>query len=69
MEEWKWSEYDEIWGFGLVPEDCPEYQLNANGLKDRKQGIPTQLEEREYADFYARVERRRESRLQRGEEP
>jgi hypothetical protein len=39
-----------------------------NGLRDRKEGIPTQLEEREYADFYARMERRRESIIQRGEE-
>eukprot|EP00972_Heterocapsa_arctica_P091498 13498056-Heterocapsa_arctica.AAC.1 len=28
MEDWKWDDYDEIWGFGIVPENCPEYQLN-----------------------------------------
>eukprot|EP00972_Heterocapsa_arctica_P108153 15927640-Heterocapsa_arctica.AAC.1 len=68
MEDWKWDEYDEVWGFGIVPEDCPEYQLNVDGLRDRKEGIPTQLEEEEDMNFYARMERRRESIIQRGEE-
>eukprot|EP00972_Heterocapsa_arctica_P095579 14094997-Heterocapsa_arctica.AAC.1 len=30
MEDWKWDDYDEVWGCGIVPEDSPEYQLNVN---------------------------------------
>eukprot|EP00972_Heterocapsa_arctica_P073799 10894254-Heterocapsa_arctica.AAC.1 len=66
---WLWDEYDEIWGFDMIPEDFPDYHMNAEALRDRyERGIPTQLEEQDYADFFARMERRRESRIQRGEE-
>eukprot|EP00972_Heterocapsa_arctica_P071813 10607122-Heterocapsa_arctica.AAC.1 len=58
MEDWKWDEYDEIWGFGIVPEDCPECQLNVDGLRNRIAGIPAQLEEEEHASFFARMEKR-----------
>eukprot|EP00972_Heterocapsa_arctica_P007634 1113006-Heterocapsa_arctica.AAC.1 len=67
-KDWPWDEYDEIWGFDMIPEDYPDYHLHAEALKDRYEtGIPTPLDEQDYADFYARVERRRESRIQRGE--
>eukprot|EP00972_Heterocapsa_arctica_P038464 5666596-Heterocapsa_arctica.AAC.1 len=66
-KEWRWDEYDEIWGFDMIPEDHPDYQLHAEALKDRcERGIPAQLDEEDYPDFYARVESRRESRTQRG---
>eukprot|EP00972_Heterocapsa_arctica_P010177 1493888-Heterocapsa_arctica.AAC.1 len=69
MKDWLWDEYDEIWGFGTVPERCPEYQLNVEGLRDRhERGIPTQLEEVEHMEFFSRMDRRRESKTQRGEE-
>eukprot|EP00972_Heterocapsa_arctica_P039253 5784301-Heterocapsa_arctica.AAC.1 len=66
-KEWLWEKYDEIWGFDTVPENFPDYHVHAEALRDRcERGFHTQLDERDHADFYARMERRRESRRRRG---
>eukprot|EP00972_Heterocapsa_arctica_P038669 5698529-Heterocapsa_arctica.AAC.1 len=66
-KDWQLDEYDEIWGFEVLPEDYPDYQMHADALQDRKEsGVPTLIEERDLQYFYARMERRRESRMKRG---
>eukprot|EP00972_Heterocapsa_arctica_P054919 8097555-Heterocapsa_arctica.AAC.1 len=66
-KERPWDEYDEIWGFEKAPEDLPDYQMHADALRDRHEGGgPTLIAERDHPDFVARMERRRESRRQRG---
>ncbi len=62
MGQWKWDEYDEIWGFAMIPESNPEMMRNLEGLRNRQAGVPDQLEEDELADFYARIQRRKETR-------
>ncbi len=67
QDQWKWDEYDEIWGFGMVPVDRPTYARDLEGYRNRQAGVPDQLEESETADFYARMGRRRVTReLRRG---
>eukprot|EP00972_Heterocapsa_arctica_P110423 16256881-Heterocapsa_arctica.AAC.1 len=62
-----WDEYDEIWGFEEVPTTFPDYQIHTDALMDRRErGAPTLIEERDLPVFFARMERRRESRRQRG---
>eukprot|EP00972_Heterocapsa_arctica_P085530 12606129-Heterocapsa_arctica.AAC.1 len=46
-EQWKWDEYDEIWGFDHVLEGTPSYVRDLNGLRNRQSGTPDQLEEGE----------------------
>ena len=58
----KWDEYDEIWGFAMIPESDPDMTRNLEGLRNRQAGVPDQLEEDELADFYARIQRRKETR-------
>ena len=58
----KWDEYDEILGFAMIPESDPEIMRNLEGLRNRQAGVPDQLEEDELADFYARIQRRKETR-------
>eukprot|EP00972_Heterocapsa_arctica_P011648 1707188-Heterocapsa_arctica.AAC.1 len=58
-EQWKWDEYDEIWGFNHVPESRPTHLRDLNGLRNKQAGTPDQLEEGEIENFYARMERRR----------
>eukprot|EP00972_Heterocapsa_arctica_P061048 9002922-Heterocapsa_arctica.AAC.1 len=66
-KEWIWDEYDEIWGCEEVPTNYPDYQTHVDALKDRlERGVPTLIEERDLPDFFARMERRRESRMQSG---
>eukprot|EP00972_Heterocapsa_arctica_P106155 15637915-Heterocapsa_arctica.AAC.1 len=66
-KEWQWDEYDEIWGFDVIPESYPYYQRHAEALRDRYQrGVPTMIDEQDLPDFCARMERRRESRMRRG---
>eukprot|EP00972_Heterocapsa_arctica_P016841 2486287-Heterocapsa_arctica.AAC.1 len=66
-KEWQWDEFDEIWGFDQIPESYPDYQIRAEALRDRhERGVPTMIDERDLPDFYARMERRRESRMRRG---
>eukprot|EP00972_Heterocapsa_arctica_P061586 9083596-Heterocapsa_arctica.AAC.1 len=66
-KEWQWDEYDEIWGFDQIPEGYQDYQRHAEALRDRyERGVPTLIEERDLPDFYARMERMRESRMRRG---
>eukprot|EP00972_Heterocapsa_arctica_P099028 14614094-Heterocapsa_arctica.AAC.1 len=65
QEEWKWDEYDEIWGFAMVPESNPNHLRDLEGLRNRQAGIPDQLEEDEYADFHARMGRRNVTREKR----
>eukprot|EP00972_Heterocapsa_arctica_P018933 2796666-Heterocapsa_arctica.AAC.1 len=66
-KEWIWDEYDEIWGFEEVPTNYPDYQMHVDALSDRQaRGVPPLIEERDLPDFFARMERRRESRMQRG---
>ena len=62
LTEEKWDEYDEIWGFAMIPESNPEMVRNLEGLRNRQAGVPDQLEEDELADFYARIQRRKETR-------
>eukprot|EP00972_Heterocapsa_arctica_P024581 3624425-Heterocapsa_arctica.AAC.2 len=51
-KEWKWHEYDEIWGFQDVPRDFPDYQTHADALQDRhERGVPTLLDERDLHIF------------------
>eukprot|EP00972_Heterocapsa_arctica_P101872 15008619-Heterocapsa_arctica.AAC.1 len=65
--EWLWDEYDEIWGSEEAPTDYPDYQMQTDALRDRhERGVPTLVEDRDQLDFFARMERRRESRRQRG---
>eukprot|EP00972_Heterocapsa_arctica_P068197 10071456-Heterocapsa_arctica.AAC.1 len=65
--DWIWDEYDEIWGFEKVPANCPDYQMHVDALRERQErGVPTLIEERDLPYFIARMERRRESRMQRG---
>eukprot|EP00972_Heterocapsa_arctica_P002966 437210-Heterocapsa_arctica.AAC.1 len=66
-KDWMRDEYDEIWGFDEVPYDQPNDQIHADALQDRKEReVPTQIEDLDLADFYSRMERRRESRQRRG---
>jgi hypothetical protein len=65
MEEWKWDEYDEIWGFAMVPESNPNHLRDLEALRQRQAGIPDQLEEDELAGFHARMQRRGETRERR----
>eukprot|EP00972_Heterocapsa_arctica_P085231 12560439-Heterocapsa_arctica.AAC.1 len=30
---WLWDEYDEIWGFDMVPEGFPDYYMHAEALR------------------------------------
>jgi hypothetical protein len=64
-EQWKWDEYDEIWGFALVPVDRPTYARDLEAFRNRQAGIPDQLEESEHANFFARMKRREETRESR----
>jgi hypothetical protein len=66
QEQWKWDEYDEIWGFDNVPEGTPTFLRDLNGLRNRQAGAPDQLEEEDKESFYARMERRRITREQMG---
>eukprot|EP00972_Heterocapsa_arctica_P066939 9877897-Heterocapsa_arctica.AAC.1 len=66
-KEWQWDEYDEIWGFDQIPENFPDYHIHAEALRARhERGVSTMIDERDLPDFYARMERRRESRMRRG---
>eukprot|EP00972_Heterocapsa_arctica_P100663 14842389-Heterocapsa_arctica.AAC.1 len=66
-KEWNWDEYDDILGFEEVPAGYPDYQMHADALRDRhERGVPTLIDERDHSYFYARMERRRESRRKRG---
>jgi hypothetical protein len=62
MEEWKWDEYDEIWGFAMVPDNHPNLTGDLEALRQRQAGIPAQLEEDELPGFHARMRRRGETR-------
>jgi hypothetical protein len=64
-EQWKWDEYDEIWGFTTIPRDHPDYAIDLEALRQRQAGIPAQLEEDELEGFFARMKRRGETRLER----
>jgi hypothetical protein len=64
-EQWKWDEYDEVWGFSNVPRDHPDYVRELEAHRLRQAGIPEQLEEDELEGFYARMRRRGETRLER----
>ena len=65
MDEETWDEYDEIWGFAMVPESNPDHLRNLEALRNRQAGIPDQLEEDELPRFHARMQRRRETREKR----
>eukprot|EP00972_Heterocapsa_arctica_P079955 11782120-Heterocapsa_arctica.AAC.1 len=39
----KWDEYDEIWGFDMVPENRPTHVRDLEGLRNRQSGAPDQL--------------------------
>jgi hypothetical protein len=58
----KWDEYDEIWGFAMIPENDANMLRNLDGLRNRQAGVPDQLEEDELAELYARMQRRKEAR-------
>eukprot|EP00972_Heterocapsa_arctica_P100414 14808215-Heterocapsa_arctica.AAC.1 len=62
MEDWKWDEYDEIWGFREVPESSPTYDRDLEALQLRRAGIPEQLEEDKLEGFQARMWRRGQTR-------
>ncbi len=67
QEQWKWDEYDEIWGFEDVPTNFPDYQMHVDAFIDRRERVvPMLIEERDLPYFCARMERRRESRMRRG---
>eukprot|EP00972_Heterocapsa_arctica_P038897 5731953-Heterocapsa_arctica.AAC.1 len=54
-KEWLWDEYDEIWGFDMVPEEHIDYYMHSEALRDRhERGIPTLLDERDHVEFFAR---------------
>ena len=61
-EQWKWDEYDEIWGFDSVPSSHPNYTRDMEGLRNRQAGEPDQLDERELEPFLARMGRREATR-------
>ena len=65
QEQWKWDEYDEIWGFDNVLQGA-NHLRDLNGLRNRQAGIPDQLEEEYLENFYARMERRRITRERTG---
>eukprot|EP00972_Heterocapsa_arctica_P018946 2797902-Heterocapsa_arctica.AAC.1 len=64
-DQWKWNEYDEFWGFDMVPENRPTYLRDLEGYRNRQSGAPDQLEEAETDGYYARMRRRRATREQR----
>jgi len=64
-EQWKWDEYDEIWGFDSVPSRHPNYTRDMEGLRNRQAGEPDQLDERELEPYLARMGRREVTREQR----
>eukprot|EP00972_Heterocapsa_arctica_P079954 11782119-Heterocapsa_arctica.AAC.1 len=35
-DQWKWDEYDEIWGFDMVPENRPTHATDLEGLRNRQ---------------------------------
>jgi hypothetical protein len=66
QDQWKWDEYDEIWGFDRPMEGTPTFLADLNGLRNRHAGIPDQLEEEYLENYNARMERRRITREQNG---
>jgi hypothetical protein len=55
-EIFKWSDYDEIWGFQSIPRDHPEREKFEKAFKDRMQGKPTGLNKGYWPAFYRRME-------------
>ena len=46
----------------MIQESDPDMMRNLEGLRNRQAGVPDQLEEDELADFFARIQRRKETR-------
>eukprot|EP00972_Heterocapsa_arctica_P111175 16368593-Heterocapsa_arctica.AAC.1 len=46
-DQWKWDEYDEHWGFDMVPENRPTFMRDLEAYRNRQSGVPDQLDEEE----------------------